>query len=115
MFHIAAGAALGRTALPQPLHPLTLAVLGDWPEPTLVVAAAALSSPSLCPSPPSSPLRVLPDCSTLYALMSHLSFDGTRIRRAVHLSDLPRGPLPLLWVKYSNTLNGDTFANSFGQ
>ena len=28
MFHI------GRTALPQPLHPLTLAVLGDWPEPT---------------------------------------------------------------------------------
>ena len=78
MFHIAAGAALGRTALPQPLHPLTLAVLGDWPEPTLVVAAAALSSPSLCPSPPSSPLRVLPDCSTLYALMSHLSFDGTR-------------------------------------
>ena len=35
MFHIAAGAALaGRTALPQPLHPLTLAVLGDWPEPT---------------------------------------------------------------------------------
>ena len=35
MFHIAAGVALvGRTALPQPLHPLTLAVLGDWPEPT---------------------------------------------------------------------------------
>ena len=58
---------------------------------------AALSSPSLCPSPPSSPLRVLPDCSTLYALM---------MGRAAHLSDLPRGPLPLLWVKYSNTLNG---------
>ena len=44
----------------------------------LDVAAAALSSPSLCPSPPSSPLRVLPDCFTLYALISHLSFDGTR-------------------------------------
>eukprot|EP00964_Phaeocystis_antarctica_P096033 scaffold62411_cov59-Phaeocystis_antarctica.AAC.1 len=35
MLHITAAAALiARTALPQPLHPLTLAVLGDWPEPT---------------------------------------------------------------------------------
>eukprot|EP00964_Phaeocystis_antarctica_P040910 scaffold23416_cov51-Phaeocystis_antarctica.AAC.1 len=35
MLHITAAAALiGRAALPQPLHPLTLAALGDWPEPT---------------------------------------------------------------------------------
>ena len=33
MFHHTA-AATRRTALPQPLHPLTLSVLGDWPDPT---------------------------------------------------------------------------------
>ena len=34
MLHITASALIGRTALPQPLHPLTLAAIGDWPAPT---------------------------------------------------------------------------------
>ena len=34
MLHITASALVGRTALPQPLHPLTLAAIGDWPAPT---------------------------------------------------------------------------------
>ena len=47
MLHITASALIGRTALPQPLHPLTLAAIGDWPEPTGSLYMATFGPPCM--------------------------------------------------------------------